>query len=554
MRMLFAFSLVLFSSAVSAQDARFVFLEADQHGWAIDNSTTDDGSTIVGHGRWQALKWDLDGRITPLGEISQPDRDYGEDVSSDGSVVVGVRRENDGPDYLFHWTEETGIVLLPDLGPVSQPIRVSADGQVILGNHDLDVDGNADGAFLWSAATNEVTELGQFEGRHIDGADISGDGTTVVGYAYPSGGGDRFPVRWNASEGASRIEVPNEFESAYAHDANSDGSVILGTVIGRFNAESPFLWTAESGLRVLDMGGRAYDLSADGTMVVGRSSAVGGAFVWNERHGMLSVASILKGAGIDTGEGRLSHVISVSGNGRVISGSAVLPPDNHQEHFLVVLPEVFLFPGDADQDLDFDQADLVQVQQAAKYLTGQPATWGDGDWDSGLGGEPGDPPVGDGVFNQTDVIAALSAGRYMTGPYNAVQLSGTDGDGQTSIVYDSSTGELSVDVPANIELTSINIDSASCIFDPAQNPTRGDTELRCNIFKATFGSSFGSLSFGNVAQPGLSEDFIQNDLTVVGSLAGGGHLGDVDLVYVPEPSAFALLILGLSWLARVRLR
>ena len=36
---------------------------------------------------------------------------------------------------------------------------------------------------------------------------------------------------------------------------------------------------------------------------------------------------------------------------------------------------VALRAGDADQDLDFDQIDLVQVQIAAKYLTGQAATW-----------------------------------------------------------------------------------------------------------------------------------------------------------------------------------
>lgn len=35
--------------------------------------------------------------------------------------------------------------------------------------------------------------------------------------------------------------------------------------------------------------------------------------------------------------------------------------------------------GDADQDLDFDQLDLVRVQIAAKYLSGRSATWGDGD-------------------------------------------------------------------------------------------------------------------------------------------------------------------------------
>ncbi len=51
--------------------------------------------------------------------------------------------------------------------------------------------------------------------------------------------------------------------------------------------------------------------------------------------------------------------------------------------------EVQLRAGDADQDLDFDQLDLVQVQMAAKYLTGEAATWGEGDWD----GRPADRPA-----------------------------------------------------------------------------------------------------------------------------------------------------------------
>ena len=216
-----------------------------------------------------------------------------------------------------------------------------------------------------------------------------------------------------------------------------------------------------------------------------------------------------------------------------------------------------LQPGDADQDFDFDQLDLVRVQVAAKYLSGEAATWGDGDWDGAPGGEQGNPPAGNQLFDQVDIIAALTAGKYLTGPYAATNRTGTVGDGQTSIVYNATSGELAVDAPASVDLTSINIDSAAGIFtgDPAMNLGGSfDNDADDNIFRATFGCSFGSLSFGNVAQPGLSEQFVANDLTVVGSLAGGGGLGDVDLIYIPEPSSLLLLSLGLAGALLVRFR
>ena len=217
------------------------------------------------------------------------------------------------------------------------------------------------------------------------------------------------------------------------------------------------------------------------------------------------------------------------------------------DNLRVTSGKVVLQPGDADMDLDFDQLDLVQVSIAAKYLTGAAATWGEGDWNGAPGGEQGNPPAGDGKFDQLDIISALAGGRYLTGPYAAITQSGHTGDDQTSLVYDAETGELSVDAPAGVELTSINIDSAAGIFtgEVAQNLGGSfDNDADNNIFKATFGGSFGSVSFGQVAQAGLSEEFMLGDLSVIGSLAGGGGLGDVDLVYVPEPASALLLVLG----------
>ena len=210
-------------------------------------------------------------------------------------------------------------------------------------------------------------------------------------------------------------------------------------------------------------------------------------------------------------------------------------------------PSPQLQAGDADQDLDFDQLDLVKVQIAAKYLTGQAATWGEGDWNGAPGGEPSDPPTGDGLFNQFDIIAANLAGTYLQGPYAAITDHGSAGDGQTSLVYDRTTGNLSIDAPAGIELTSVNITSQSGRFrgdSPAVLDGAFDNFANDNIFKATFGGSFGSISFGNVLEPRIERSALVNDLSAIGSLAGGGDLGDVDLVYVPEPSSLVMLVVA----------
>jgi hypothetical protein len=88
-----------------------------------------------------------------------------------------------------------------------------------------------------------------------------------------------------------------------------------------------------------------------------------------------------------------------------------------------------------------------------------------------------------------------------------------------------------------VNLSSINIDSAAGVFtgDPCLN--LGGSFDNCsdnNIFKAVFGGDFGPISFGDVAQRGLDELFLINDLSAMGTRFGGGDLGAVDLIYVPR--------------------
>jgi hypothetical protein len=206
-----------------------------------------------------------------------------------------------------------------------------------------------------------------------------------------------------------------------------------------------------------------------------------------------------------------------------------------------------IVPGDANVDGSFDHLDLIQVLQAGKYLSGEPATWGEGDWDGGPGGYPGEPPEGDGVFDQEDIVVALQAGAYLSGPYAAILRGGLRGDEQTSIIYDTRTGEIAVESPASREVTVINVDSAASIFTGLPEPsdwTWWDSSPDNNLFLNTH-DGFRYHSFGNAAQPGLREDFIANDLTVVGGLAGGGGLGTVDLIFIPEPSSLLLALVAI---------
>lgn len=111
---------------------------------------------------------------------------------------------------------------------------------------------------------------------------------------------------------------------------------------------------------------------------------------------------------------------------------------------------------------------------------------------------------------------------------------GAPNDDRASLAYDAETGEILLDLPADTELTAVNISSASGIFieGHAENVDGSlDVDSDTNIFKATFGQTFGSLSFGSVAERGLSEEFILEDVTVRFLFSDGRSSGGADLIY-----------------------
>jgi hypothetical protein len=77
--------------------------------------------------------------------------------------------------------------------------------------------------------------------------------------------------------------------------------------------------------------------------------------------------------------------------------------------------------GDANEDGQFNQLDVVATLQAFKYMTGQPATWSEGDFN------------GDNLFNQFDIILSQQTRppHYLQGPLAARQVGREASFGET---------------------------------------------------------------------------------------------------------------------------
>ncbi len=64
--------------------------------------------------------------------------------------------------------------------------------------------------------------------------------------------------------------------------------------------------------------------------------------------------------------------------------------------------------GDANLDGAFDSTDFVEIFQAGKFETGNPAKWEEGDW------------TGDLLFDSSDLVSAFQGGGFELGPRQAV--------------------------------------------------------------------------------------------------------------------------------------
>jgi len=319
------------------------------------SAVSANGSVVVGVSNSasgdEAFRWE-NGVMLGLGDL--PGGDFYSEatgVSHDGSVVVGYSK----PDWpglgAFRWTESEGMQLLgtmPGGTEASEALGVSNDGSVIVG---LSSASRGTAAFRWTE-TGGFQDLGYLPGG--DGsyyADIaqavSADGSVIVG-GDNSTSSNYKAFRWTQAEGM--VEVGPFSYGPYwnytAFGVSANGSAIVGDVFTGVNYIG-FRWTAAEGM--IDLGdlpggddySRAYDVSADGSVVVGRSKSALGqeAFIWDPENHMRNLKTVLQNdCGLDLTGWTLERAYGISDDGLTIVGYGI-NPDGYTEAWVATIPE-----------------------------------------------------------------------------------------------------------------------------------------------------------------------------------------------------------------------
>lgn len=281
--------------------------------WSGASSISGNGQVIVGASSSalasyrEAFRWTAQGGMVGLGALATgPGKSSAANgVSGDGSVIVGSTSSPNTTSFeAFRWTESSGMVGLGDL-PGGQfrsgANSVSPDGRVVVGQGN---GVNGPEAFRWTQETGMIG-LGDLSGGLFSSVAyaVSDDGNTVVGYGYGENGtpfGDHTAFRWT----------------------ESGGMVSLGALSNACTGQDLCAYS------------EAFDVSADGTVVVGQSRVETGnteAYIWDQANGMRRISSILEDdLGIDLGGWRLLTAYGVSSDGLTVVGHGFDPNGNVQ--------------------------------------------------------------------------------------------------------------------------------------------------------------------------------------------------------------------------------
>ena len=160
-----------------------------------------DGQVVGGHSEtspsryFHAFRWTSSGGIQDLG-VTNGTESLSWGISADGNVVFGEARDPNQFWRAFRWTASLGMRDMGTLGgPMSTAHGASSDGSIIVGKSLITSQSSSLRAFRWTAATGMRDLKQELVNTGVTGlenwtlavaADVSDDGTVIVGWGYPA--------------------------------------------------------------------------------------------------------------------------------------------------------------------------------------------------------------------------------------------------------------------------------------------------------------------------------------------------------------------------------
>ena len=346
-----------------------------------------DGTKVVGSGTAagdvaRAILWSA-GTMTAITDPAGTYTPSAAHAIADNGVIVGVAAGPRGPEA-FKYNTGGGNRFRPLGGTIaggffgSAAWAVSASGGTVVGSREND--GFQVEAARWDGPG--ITGLGFLDlpAATSKALGISADGTTIVGGSDAPDGYRAFVL------GADGVMHQLPFDQATESEAravSSNGTVIVGEVVGPGFTHA-VRWTGNDpeDLGVLPGGfnfSTATDCSADGSVVVGRSSGPLGtlACVWRPGTGLEIVETLLKDSGLNLEGWSLTSATGVSADGRIVCGTGI-NPEGHDEGWIATLPSVVLHcPADFNGDLFVDFFDYDDFVNCFETGTCPPGRTGD---------------------------------------------------------------------------------------------------------------------------------------------------------------------------------
>jgi probable HAF family extracellular repeat protein len=315
-----------------------IYLDESNTVVSADGSVVAGSAYVSGVGN-QAFVLSND-QMTYLGTLSGGSYSYANDISADGTVVVGQSNYSvDGVSgqHAFRWTSE-GMVdlgsLLTDSGlnyDYSYAYAVSADGSAVVGQSNTD-DENTH-AFRWTGDLG-MADLGTLGGTYSYAVDVSNDGSVVVGTAYTEGNSNHHAFRWTEAGGMADLGTLGGTYSS-ANQVSGDGSVVIGQAYTADNNNYVGFRWSDGEMQAVQLEGSTYSylrgLSYNGSVVVGQSNLNDGnlAIRWSEATGTQTVVDWIVDQGGAVAEGyELTDAFGVSADGKIIAGRGIYEDKN----------------------------------------------------------------------------------------------------------------------------------------------------------------------------------------------------------------------------------